>query len=41
MKKIISLFMARLLLLGSLFLVGSDLLEQFLGNDEPPVVEGC
>ena len=40
MKKIISLFMAGLLLLGSLFLVGCDLLEQFLGNDEPPVVEG-
>lgn len=40
MKKIISLFMAGLLLLGSLSLVGCDLLEQFLGNDKPPVVEG-
>lgn len=40
MKKIISLFMAGLLLLGSLFLVGCDLLEQFLGHDDPPLVEG-
>ena len=40
MKKIISLFMAGLLLLGSLSLVGCDLLEQFLGHDDPPLVEG-